>query len=246
MFLADVIDATEAERIGLVNRVVPADDLDRTVDELVARLARCRRCSSSLTKRLLNQAFSVTMAEALESEDVAQVLNFSTSDVAGSDARVRREARPALHRRVDGGRASSSRPAQPAGALRSTRRARARAPRRPPPTARARRGSRAGRGSPARRAGREHGGGVADRRRAEVELRRGPRRAERDQHVGRLEQTGAPSAISALEPAADGLRREPGYGEHRAAVLERVLGGDARAALAAWPRPRRRRRRARR
>lgn len=33
------LDATEAERIGLVNRVVPVADLDREVDELAATLA---------------------------------------------------------------------------------------------------------------------------------------------------------------------------------------------------------------
>jgi enoyl-CoA hydratase/carnithine racemase len=33
------VDAAEAERIGFVNRVVPVDELDRTVDELAATLA---------------------------------------------------------------------------------------------------------------------------------------------------------------------------------------------------------------
>src|SRR6478735_2923405 len=39
VLLADVIDVTEAERIGLVNRVVPPDQLETTVKEIALRLA---------------------------------------------------------------------------------------------------------------------------------------------------------------------------------------------------------------
>jgi 2-(1,2-epoxy-1,2-dihydrophenyl)acetyl-CoA isomerase len=80
-FLADVITADDAERIGLVNRVVPAADLDRTVDELVAQLMTMAPVALSQTKHLLDQAFSATFAEAVEAEAAAQVLNLSTADV---------------------------------------------------------------------------------------------------------------------------------------------------------------------
>ncbi len=36
----------------------------------------------SVSKRLLNQSLSVSMAEALEFEDVAQVMNFQSADTA--------------------------------------------------------------------------------------------------------------------------------------------------------------------
>jgi 2-(1,2-epoxy-1,2-dihydrophenyl)acetyl-CoA isomerase len=35
-----------------------------------------------VSKRLLNQSLSVSMAEALEFEDVAQVMNFQSADTA--------------------------------------------------------------------------------------------------------------------------------------------------------------------
>ena len=38
-FFADIIDAAEAERIGLVNRVVADDELDAFVDDWAQRLA---------------------------------------------------------------------------------------------------------------------------------------------------------------------------------------------------------------
>jgi 2-(1,2-epoxy-1,2-dihydrophenyl)acetyl-CoA isomerase len=82
VFLADIIDAAEADRIGLVNRVVPHADLDATVREIAGRLAALPPVQLSISKRLLNQSLSVSMADALEFEDVAQVLNFQSADTA--------------------------------------------------------------------------------------------------------------------------------------------------------------------
>jgi enoyl-CoA hydratase/carnithine racemase len=82
VFLADIIDAAEAERIGIVNRVVPAEDLAKISAELSARLAALPPIQLSLSKRLLNQSFSVSMAEALEFEDTAQAMNFASKDTA--------------------------------------------------------------------------------------------------------------------------------------------------------------------
>lgn len=82
VFLADIIDAAEADRIGLVNRVVPHDDLDRVTRELAERLAALPPVQLAISKRLLNQSLSVSMADALEFEDVAQVLNFRSADTA--------------------------------------------------------------------------------------------------------------------------------------------------------------------
>jgi enoyl-CoA hydratase/carnithine racemase len=79
--LAEVVTAAEAERLGIVNRVVPAADLDAAVDEIVARLLRMAPIALSQTKHLLDQAFSVSFAEAVEAEAAAQVVNFGSSDV---------------------------------------------------------------------------------------------------------------------------------------------------------------------
>ena len=82
VLLADVIDAAEAERIGLVNRVVAHDDLGTTVRELASRLANMAPLALAASKRLLNQSFAVSMAEAIASENTAQALMASTRDTA--------------------------------------------------------------------------------------------------------------------------------------------------------------------
>ena len=56
LLTGDLIDAVEAERIGLVNRVVPADRLAAEVDALADRLARTPPEVMAPTKRMLNRA----------------------------------------------------------------------------------------------------------------------------------------------------------------------------------------------
>jgi 2-(1,2-epoxy-1,2-dihydrophenyl)acetyl-CoA isomerase len=78
--LAEVIDAATADRLGLCNRVVPVDELDATVDDLVGRLAAGPPLALSMTKRLLDQAFDVSLAQAVEAEAQAQSVNGGTAD----------------------------------------------------------------------------------------------------------------------------------------------------------------------
>jgi enoyl-CoA hydratase/carnithine racemase len=78
--LADVIPAAEAERVGIVNRVVPAAQLDGEVDALVARLLSMAPVALSQTKHLLDQAMSTTFEDAVEAEAMAQVVNLGTPD----------------------------------------------------------------------------------------------------------------------------------------------------------------------
>jgi enoyl-CoA hydratase/carnithine racemase len=78
--LADIIDAKEADDIGLVNRVVPDADLDAFVADWAARLAAGPPIALAMTKRLLNNALNVTLEEALDDEGLSQTVNFSTRD----------------------------------------------------------------------------------------------------------------------------------------------------------------------
>jgi 2-(1,2-epoxy-1,2-dihydrophenyl)acetyl-CoA isomerase len=79
---AEIIDAAEAERIGLVNRVVPDSEIDEFVDAWAARLAAGPPIALAMTKRMLDNSLQVTLEEALDDEGVAQALNFTTADTA--------------------------------------------------------------------------------------------------------------------------------------------------------------------
>ena len=81
-FFADILSADEAASFGLVNRVVPHDELDATVDEWAARLAAGPPLALSMTKTMLNNAMAVSMEQALEDEARSQAANFGTADTA--------------------------------------------------------------------------------------------------------------------------------------------------------------------
>jgi 2-(1,2-epoxy-1,2-dihydrophenyl)acetyl-CoA isomerase len=79
-FFADILSAEEAAAYGLVNRVVPDGELDALVDTWAARLAAGPPQALAMTKRLLNDSFAMSMAQALEDEARAQTVNFYSED----------------------------------------------------------------------------------------------------------------------------------------------------------------------
>ncbi len=81
-FFADIIDAREAAEFGLVNRVVPADELDGFVDGWARRLAEGPTLALSMTKTMLNNSYNISMDQALEEESRSQAMNFNTADTA--------------------------------------------------------------------------------------------------------------------------------------------------------------------
>lgn len=78
--LADIIDAEEALRIGIVNRVVPAAELDAFVDDWAGRLAAGPPLALQMTKRMLTGAFSSSLSEALHQEAMAQSVTGASRD----------------------------------------------------------------------------------------------------------------------------------------------------------------------
>ena len=81
-FFADILSAAEAEELGLVNRVVPADELDAFVDDWASRLAAGPPIALSLSKKMLNNATHVTLAQALEDEARSQSVTLASDDTA--------------------------------------------------------------------------------------------------------------------------------------------------------------------
>lgn len=69
---AEIIDAAEALRIGLVNRVVPAAELENATRALAGKIAAGPPLAATLAKSLLNRAATVDLPAALEGEAFGQ------------------------------------------------------------------------------------------------------------------------------------------------------------------------------
>lgn len=80
MFFGDDLPAADAERLGLVNRVVPAEDLAAVAGEWAARLAAGPTRAIAATKALVNRSLDVDRATAFRDEAQAQELNMGTRD----------------------------------------------------------------------------------------------------------------------------------------------------------------------
>jgi 2-(1,2-epoxy-1,2-dihydrophenyl)acetyl-CoA isomerase len=81
-FFGDWIDAREAASLGLVNAVFESAVAEAEVDAKLARLAEGAPIALALIKQSLHRSASVTMAEALEVEAVAQAACAATEDGA--------------------------------------------------------------------------------------------------------------------------------------------------------------------
>ena len=80
-FFGDVIDAAEAASIGLVNKVVPAAELEAVAAEWGRRLATGPTLALGLSKRLLDASSSVTLVQALEDEARCQHITYASHDI---------------------------------------------------------------------------------------------------------------------------------------------------------------------
>jgi enoyl-CoA hydratase/carnithine racemase len=77
-FTGDLIPATEAADLGLVNDVVPADELDETVDETVTTLASRPTETLALAKEAIHANLGRAWRDGLEREAQAQALAYDT------------------------------------------------------------------------------------------------------------------------------------------------------------------------
>lgn len=81
-FTAEMMDAARADRLGFVNAVVPAAELDAAVAGLADQIAAGPPLALSMTKRMLDHAANSSLAQALETEALAQNVNLGATDMA--------------------------------------------------------------------------------------------------------------------------------------------------------------------
>lgn len=80
MFFGDTLTAREAERLGLVNRVLEDGELAKTAGEWAARLATGPTRTLALTKQLVNASLDADRTTAFAAEAAAQEINMTTQD----------------------------------------------------------------------------------------------------------------------------------------------------------------------
>lgn len=66
LLTGEIVDAQEAERIGLVTRVVPPEEMERAREELVAKLRGLSGVVLRLTKRAIYEAADLPFGKAME------------------------------------------------------------------------------------------------------------------------------------------------------------------------------------
>ncbi|HEU5438026.1 MAG TPA: enoyl-CoA hydratase family protein [Ktedonobacterales bacterium] len=74
LLLGDTIDAATAERYGLVNRIVPPEQLLDAANDWARRLASGPTLAIAMTKRMVNNELGMDLASAIEAEAQAQAL----------------------------------------------------------------------------------------------------------------------------------------------------------------------------
>jgi enoyl-CoA hydratase/carnithine racemase len=92
--LAEMIDGTEAHRLGLVTYLVEPDEIETTVTSLVDRLVAGPPVALAQTKELLHGAVGVPLREALANEARAQAVNLAGDDAAEAFAAFRDKRPP--------------------------------------------------------------------------------------------------------------------------------------------------------
>ena len=91
-----LIDGTEAERIGLVNRVAPADELDAATQGLVDELLACAPTAVGLAKRVLDGVAKPALAASLEHEVTVQQICAESEDFAEGTRAFAEKRQPAF------------------------------------------------------------------------------------------------------------------------------------------------------
>lgn len=80
IYLGQMIDAQEAYRLGLVNRVVPRDKLDEALNEILGLIMSKSPLILRLAKQAVNKSFETDLASGLDYESELFIYCFSTED----------------------------------------------------------------------------------------------------------------------------------------------------------------------
>jgi len=92
--LAPKVSAEQALAWGLVNRVVPAEELDAAVDALATHYAQAPTKAIGLIKKMMQKAQTVSLSEMLDYEAYCQEIAGNTADYAEGVAAFNEKRKP--------------------------------------------------------------------------------------------------------------------------------------------------------
>jgi enoyl-CoA hydratase len=96
LLTGDPLSAVEAERIGLVNRVVPAADLDREAMVFAARLAAGAPLAVRYTKLAVNKLVKDALNVAFDTSTALELVTFQSEDHQEALAALREKRPPSF------------------------------------------------------------------------------------------------------------------------------------------------------
>lgn len=94
LMTGDVFPADEALRIGFLNAIVPAAELEKKTSEIAAKLAAGPVFGLAMTKTLLNKQLGASLSQALEAEAQAQALCMLHPDFKSAYEAVKAKKEP--------------------------------------------------------------------------------------------------------------------------------------------------------
>jgi len=94
LFTGKTIDAQEAYRIGLINKVVPIDDLMSEATKLAENMCELGPLAMRTAKEVMYRGLSMSLDDGLQLEDDFQKYVFSTRDFAEGIAAFREKRKP--------------------------------------------------------------------------------------------------------------------------------------------------------
>ena len=87
IWLTERVDGAEAERIGLAELAVPAQELTATVDDIAERLAQTPHVAKRAAKRLIDGTHLLTQEQGMDAEALAQAECMTSPEFAEAIAR---------------------------------------------------------------------------------------------------------------------------------------------------------------
>jgi enoyl-CoA hydratase/carnithine racemase len=101
LFLGEPIRAEQALQIGLVNRVVKAEELERETMALAQKLAAGPTFATGMTKALIYNEWNMSFPAAIESEAEAQAVCMLTEDFEEGFRAFKERRAPQFHKKSD-------------------------------------------------------------------------------------------------------------------------------------------------